>query len=132
MSDDNRISLRMEPQLTPVRLEDKVDVNAEIKVAVDSHLTGLGVGGIACIFLGVLSLLVGMMVFAYAFPEHWRGSADDLAHYSYVKSVAGLVGLGIVLLFLGTSMFFYGRTVLGSGRLDQFSMQESLGDGGES
>jgi len=32
-----------------------------------------------------------------------------------------MTGAGVVLLFFGASSFFYGRTVLGSGSLDQFT-----------
>ncbi|MHB8634471.1 MAG: hypothetical protein ACYDBQ_11005 [Thermoplasmatota archaeon] len=129
MSDDNRISVRMEPQLTPVRLEDKMDLNAEIKVAVDSHLTGLGMAGLIGIFAGILALVAGLLTFILSYPERWYaviGTADYDTSRNLIKTVVGLTGAGVVLLFVGTSMFFYGRTVLGSGHLDRFTMEEPL------
>lgn len=124
---DNRIKLRMEPELTPVRLEDKVDLDAEIKVAVDSHVTGLGAAGLVVMGLGMLSLVIGTLMFAFGYPERMR--TPDVTWEqakAYGKAIALFVGAGVVLLFLGTSMFFYGRTVLGSGRLDQFNLEEPL------
>ena len=126
-SNDNRIRLRTEPEMTPVRLEDKIDMDAEIKVAVDSHLTGLGVAGLVALGLGLLGLLVGALMFAFGYPQRMR--TPDVTWEeakAFTRNIALLFGTGVVLLFLGTSMFFYGRTVLGSGRLDSFNLEEPL------
>lgn len=121
---ENRIRLKLEPQLTPVRLEDKMDLHAEIQVAVDSHLTGVAFFGLACLGLGILSLLVGTIMFAFGYPNPWYssfGQANWDESRALIKQVILLCASGIVLLFLGASTFFYGRTVLGSGSLDQFT-----------
>lgn len=113
---ENRIRVHIEPELTPTRLEDKRDLNAEINVAVDSHMTGLAIFGLVALVLGVLSALVGLLIFGAQYPSDTPRQV--------IKQVVLFLGAGIVLLFLGTSSFFYGRTVLGSGRLDQFATKE--------
>ncbi|MEA3190879.1 MAG: hypothetical protein QOD77_1461 [Thermoplasmata archaeon] len=113
---ENRIRVNIQPELTPTRLEDRRDLNAEINVAVDSHMTGLAVFGVVALVLGVLSALVGLVIFGVQYPS--------AAPREVIKQAVLFLGSGIVLLFLGTSSFFYGRTVLGSGRLDQFATKE--------
>jgi hypothetical protein len=126
MSDENRIRVRMQDELTPVRREERVDLNAEIKVDVDSHLKGLAVAGLAAIGLGTILLLAGAIMFTLGYPEtyHGCGGACIPESHTFILWVVELLAAGIILLFVGTSSFFYGRTVLGSGHLDQFSTQE--------
>lgn len=121
---ENRIRVKVQPELTPVRLEDKMDVNAEIQVGVNTHLRGLGVAGAVCVGVGTLALLVAALMFFFGYPEPWYGPADDAGHTAFVKAVILVGATGTVLLFFGTSAFFYGRTVLGSGHLDQFATRE--------
>jgi hypothetical protein len=121
---ENRIRVTMQPEMTPVRLEDKVDVNAEIDVGVESHLRGLGVAGAVCVALGALAILVASMMFAFGYPTPWRGDINDSFHNAYVLSVIEIAAAGVILLFFGTTAFFYGRTVLGSGALDQYATHE--------
>ncbi|MCA1819514.1 MAG: hypothetical protein LC620_05610, partial [Halobacteriales archaeon] len=59
---ENRIRVRVEPELTPTRLEDKMDVNAEIDVGVDTHLKGLGVAGAVCVGVGFVALLAAALM----------------------------------------------------------------------
>jgi hypothetical protein len=122
--DENRIRVRLESELTPVRLEDKMDLHAEIQVAVDSHLTGLAIFGLVALLVGILAVLVGAIMFALNYPNPWY-AAFGSAHYQesrdLIKRIVLFLAGGIVLIFVGTSTFFYGRTVLGSGSLDQFS-----------
>jgi len=128
---ENRIRVRVEPELTPVRLEDKMDLNAEIDVGVDSHLKGLGVVGIVAVALGALCLLIGSMMLGFGYPTPFKGSSADAFHNAYAKSTILFVGVGVLLLFFGTSAFFYGRTVLGSGHLDQFATRDvEVAEGG--
>lgn len=130
---DNRIHLRVEPQLTPVRLEDKMDVNAEIKVAVDASLTGLGVAGIILLGLGSLCVLVGSILLGLGYPSPWYASIDSASwgeSRDLIERVILFFGSGVLLLLLGTSMFFYGRTVLGSGHLDRFNTELPIMAGG--
>lgn len=123
----NRITLRLEPELTPVRMDDKLDLNAEIKVKVDSHLTGLGVFGLILVGIGTVLLLTGAFLFWWAWPDQWNAETVSYARSrQLVEAVVLLIGAGLTALFFGTSSFFYGRTVLGSGSLDAFQMQESL------
>lgn len=110
--DDNRIRVKFQPELTPVRLQDRMDVKAEIDVGVDTHLKGVGVAGAVAAGTGLLAILVALTMLAFGYPY------PDL---SFVKSVVLLAAAGVILLFLGASAFFYGRTVLGSGHLDEFS-----------
>ncbi len=120
---ENRIRVKLEPQMTPVRLDDKMDLHAQIDVAVDSHLTGLAVFGMVAIALGVLSILIGSVYFVSGYPDKYHatnGVTIDDSH-NFIETVILLTGTGVVLLFFGASAFFYGRTVLGSGSLDQFT-----------
>jgi hypothetical protein len=121
---ENRIRVRMDPELTPVRLEDKMDVNTEIRVAVESHLKGLGVAGLVCMALGFLLILVAAVMFAAGYPDKYHASngvslADS---HAFIETFVLTSAAGFVLFLFGTSSFFYGRTVLGSGHLDDFSM----------
>jgi hypothetical protein len=118
---ENRIRVKVEPELTPVRLEDKMDVHAEIDVGVESHLKGLGVFGAVLATVGALLIVVAAIMFAFGFPTPWYGSIDDAGHNAFVKAVVITAAAGVTFLFVGTSAFFYGRTVLGSGHLDQFA-----------
>ncbi|MFO1533195.1 MAG: hypothetical protein ABR562_05800 [Thermoplasmatota archaeon] len=118
---ENRIRVRVEPELTPTRLEDKMDVNAEIDVGVDTHLKGLGVAGAVCVGVGFVALLAAALMFLFGYPTPWYGTAADGEHVAYVKTVVLLGASAVVFLFFGTSAFFYGRTVLGSGHMDQFA-----------
>ena len=121
---ENRIRVNLQPELTPTRLEDKVDkmdVNAEIDVGVNTHVKGLGMAGIACIVAGALAVLVASVMLAFGYPTPWIGAPDDGGHTAFVKGVVLTAASGVVLLFFGTSAFFYGRTVLGSGQLDEFT-----------
>lgn len=132
MSAGNRIRVRMEPELTPVRLEDRrLDLREEIQVRVDSHLTALGTAGLLVLGLAILAIIVGSTLFAQGYPQTWYtegppGSDAYQASRALIESVLLLWGGGIVGLLLGTSMFFYGRTVLGSGRFDSFATREPL------
>ncbi|HUR60834.1 MAG TPA: hypothetical protein VM286_00525 [Candidatus Thermoplasmatota archaeon] len=122
---DNRIRVRVEPEMTPIRLEDRMDLNSEIKVAVDSHLKGLAVAGLVAIALGTLLLLVGCIYFTFGYPDLYRGNAPYTfaEATTFIERVVEALAAGVILLFGGTSAFFYGRLVLGSGHLDQFTTQ---------
>jgi hypothetical protein len=126
MSDyDNRIRVRVEPELTPIRLNDRMDLNSEIKVAVDSHLKGLAVAGAFAIGVGTLLVLVGCIYFTFGYPNPYHSGNGYTAQqsYTFIERVVEILAAGVILLFGGTSAFFYGRLVLGSGHLDQFSTQ---------
>src|SRR5688572_24318389 len=124
---DNRIRLRVEPELTPLRMEDRLDLNAEIKVKVDSHLSGLGIFGLVLIGLATLLLVIGLIIFTSAFPDKWYAESVSYERSrEIIQTVVLLLGAGVVFFFLGTSTYFYGRMVLGSGSLDAFQMQETL------
>ncbi len=127
MDDDNRIRVRLESEMQPVRYEDRMDLNSEIDVGVDTHMKGLGVAGLVAIAVGVLCVLIGSVLFTLGYPQDWYASiASDRwgASRALIERVVLFLGGGIVLLFFGTSAFFYGRTVLGSGHLDQFTTKE--------
>lgn len=127
---ENRIRLKVQQEATPISLQDQVDLKAQIKVDVETHLTGLGMGGVLSLALGALCLLVGCVIMVATYPDNgWSGPAQPFSdpHYTVVRSVVLLLGVGVTLLMLGTSMFFYGRTVLGSGGLQQLESIESLG-----
>jgi hypothetical protein len=127
---ENRIKLRVQQEPTPISLQDQVDLKAKIKVEVETHLTGLGMGGVIVLAVGALFVVIGSIFFASVYPNHgWSGPATPFSdrHYTFVRSIVVLIGLGITGLMLGTSMFFYGRTVLGSGGLEQFESEERLG-----
>lgn len=120
---ENRIRVRLEPEMTPVRLEDKMDLHAQIDVEVDAHLTGLAVFGMVAIAVGVLSILMGSIFFVSGYPDKYHAT-DGVSiqdSHNFIETVVLLMGSGVVLLFFGASAFFYGRTVLGSGHLDQFT-----------
>ncbi|MES2154299.1 MAG: hypothetical protein V4510_04110 [bacterium] len=120
---ENRIRVRLEPEMTPVRLEDKMDLHAEIQVAVDSHLTGLAVFGMVAIAVGILGIVAGAVYFVSGYPDkyHAANGVTVADSHNFIESIVLLMGSGIVLLFFGASAFFYGRTVLGQGSLDQFT-----------
>lgn len=127
---ENRISLRVQQEPTPISLQDQVDLKAKIKVEVETHLTGLGMGGVVVLAIGALCVLIGFVLFAIVYPDNgWSGPAQPYSdpHYGIVQAVILLLGIGVTGLMLGTSMFFYGRTVLGSGGLEQFESEERLG-----
>lgn len=128
--DENRIRLRVQQEATPISLQDQVDLKAQIKVDVETHLTGLGMAGVIALALGALCLVVGCVILASTYPDNgWSGPAQPFSdpHYDTVRSVVLLMGGGVTLLMLGTAMFFYGRTVLGSGGLQQIESLETLG-----
>lgn len=128
MSDPgNRIRLKVQQEATPISLQDQVDVKAQIKVDVETHLTGLGMVGLIAFGLAALCLVIGSVVFLSVYPDQWYGDHTDGTHYAYVRTVVMLWGAGVFLLMLGTAMFFYGRTVLGSGGLQQMESIENLG-----
>jgi hypothetical protein len=111
---ENRIKLRVEPEMTPVRMDDKLDLNAEIKVKVDSHLTGLGIFGLVMIAVATVLLLAGSILFSVAFPEKWYAQTVSYdTSRTIIRAVVLMLGAGVVSLFLGTASYFYGRTVLG-------------------
>lgn len=127
---DNRIKLKVQQEATPISLQDQVDLKAKINVEVETHLTGLGMGGVVVLAIGALLVVIGAIVFAVVYPDNgWSGPAQPFSdpHYDVVRAVVLLLALGITGLMLGTSMFFYGRTVLGSGGLEQFEAAERLG-----
>jgi hypothetical protein len=127
---ENRIKLRVNQEPTPISLQDQVDLKAKIKVEVETHLTGLGMGGVVVLAVGALCVVIGCILFAVVYPDNgWSGPATPFTdrHYDIVRSVVLLFGVGVTSLMLGTSMFFYGRTVLGSGGLEQFESEERLG-----
>lgn len=126
-ADENRIKLKVQQEATPISLQDQVDLKAQIKVDVETHLTGLGMAGVIALTLGALAIVIGSVVFLSVYPDQWYGDHSDGSHYTYVRTVELLWGFGVVLLMLGTAMFFYGRTVLGSGGLQQLESIESLG-----
>jgi len=130
--DENRIKLKVQQEPTPISLQDQVDLKAKIKVEVETHLTGLGMGGVVVLAVGALCVVVACVWLAIVYPNNgWRGPAQPFsdAHYAIVRSIVLLMGVGVTGLMLGTAMFFYGRTVLGSGGLEQFESEEQLGRG---
>jgi hypothetical protein len=125
---ENRIKVKVEPEMTPIRLEDRMDLNSEIKVAVGSHLKGLAVVGLVAIALGTLLVLAGSVYFTLGYPNlyhAWNGYTVQESH-TFIERVVEVLAAGVILLFGGTSAFFYGRLVLGSGHLDQFSTQAEV------
>ena len=127
MDEDNRIRVRLQPEMQPVRYEDRMDLNSEIAVGVDTHMKGLSVAGLVAIAVGVLCVLIGSIMLGLGYPETWQSSITDSDYAesrALIERVMLFLGSGIVLLFFGTSAFFYGRTVLGSGHLDQFTTKE--------
>lgn len=127
---ENRIKLKVQQDPTPISLQDQVDLKAKIKVEVETHLTGLGMGGVVTLAVGALCVVIGSILLAVTYPDNgWSGPAQPFSHshYDIVRAVVLLLGFGVTCLMLGTSMFFYGRTVLGSGGLEQFESEERLG-----
>ena len=122
--DDNRIKVKLQPELTPVRLEDRIDLKAAIDVHVESNLKGISRVGLVVAGLGLLSLVGGCVLFGLNYPDPWYDGTAE-AH-RVIEMVVVAASLGIILLFLGTTMFFYGRSVIGKGRLDNFSMQQAI------
>src|ERR1051325_10839256 len=111
---ENRIRLRVQQEATPISLQDQVDLKAKIKVDVETHLTGLGMVGVVVLALGALFVVIGSIRLAAVCPDRgWSGPAQPFSdpHYTAVRSIVVLLGLGITSLMLGTSMFFYGRHV---------------------
>ena len=127
---ENRIKLKVQQDPTPISLQDQVDLKAKIKVEVETHLTGLGMAGVVTLAVGALCVVIGSILLAVTYPDNgWSGPAQPFSHshYDIVRAVVLLLGFGVTCLMLGTSMFFYGRTVLGSGGLEQFESEERLG-----
>lgn len=124
----NRITVKIEPELQPTRLEDRMDVNAEIKVDVDTRFTKLAIFGIAAMAVGFIAIFLGSILFALNYPDPWYASMADadkwLRSRNAIKAVGVSLAIGIIALLLGASAFFHGRTVLGAGRLDQFATKE--------
>lgn len=125
--DENRIRLRVQQEATPISLQDQVDLKAQIKVDVETHLTGLGMMGVISLALGALLLIVGCILWVAIYPDEWGGYVGDDSSFTKTLVVEELWGVGFTLLMLGTAMFFYGRTVLGSGGLQQIESLETLG-----
>lgn len=129
---ENRIKLKVQQEATPISLQDQVDLKAKIRVEVETHLTGLGMGGVVTLAIGALCVVLGSIYLAIVYPDNgWSGPAQPFSdpHYATVRAIVLLLGFGVTCLMLGTSMFFYGRTVLGSGGLEQFESEERLGKG---
>lgn len=127
---ENRIRLRVQQEATPISLQDQVDLKAKIKVEVETHLTGLGMAGVVTLAIGALCVVIGSVFLAIVYPDNgWSGPSQPFSdpHYTVVRTIVLLLGVGVTSLMLGTSMFFYGRTVLGSGGLEQFESEERLG-----
>ncbi len=124
---ENRIRLKVNQEAVPISLADQVDLKAKIKVDVETHLTGLGVAGVISLSLGAICLLLGSVYFLAVYPDDWYGEPDDPVHYANVRNVELLLGAGVICLMFGTAMFFYGRTVLGSGGLQAFEGAEHIG-----
>lgn len=131
MSDDgayeNRIRLKVQQEATPISLQDQVDVKAQIRVDVETHLTGLGMAGVVSLTLGAVLLIIGCVMWVVIYPAEWGGYVGDDSSFTKTLIVEELWGFGFTFLMLGTAMFFYGRTVLGSGGLQQMQSVESLG-----
>ncbi|MCA1810627.1 MAG: hypothetical protein LC623_01285 [Halobacteriales archaeon] len=125
---ENRIKVKVEPEMTPIRLEDRMDLNSEIKVSVGSHLKGLAVVGLVGIALGTLLVLAGSIYFTTGYPDLYHATHGYTVQesHTFIERVVEVLAAGIILLFGGTSAFFYGRLVLGSGHLDQFSTQAEV------
>lgn len=125
---ENRIKVKVEPEMTPIRLEERMDLNSEIKVSVGSHLKGLAVVGLAAIALGTVLVLAGSIYFTTGYPDlyHATGGHTVAESHAFIERVVEVLAAGVILLFGGTSAFFYGRMVLGSGHLDQFSTQAEV------
>jgi hypothetical protein len=129
---ENRIRLKVQQEPTPISLQDQVDLKAKIKVEVETHLTGLGMAGVVTLAIGALCVVIGSVFLAVVYPDNgWSGPAQPFSdpHYAVVRTIVLLLGVGVTCLLLGTSMFFYGRTVLGSGGLEQFESEEHMGRG---
>lgn len=126
-SNSNRIRLKVQQEATPISLQDQVGLKAQIKVDVETHLTGLGVFGVFFLALGAVLLIGGSLFWVTIYPEEWGGYVGDDSSFTKTLLVEQMWGFGFTFLMLGTAMFFYGRTVLGSGGLQQLESLESLG-----
>ncbi len=126
-ANENRIRLKVQQEATPISLQDQIDVKAQIKVDVETHLTGLGMAGVVSLTLGAILLIFGCVMWVIIYPDEWGGYVGDGGSFTKTLIVEELWGFGFTSLMLGTAMFFYGRTVLGSGGLQQMESIESLG-----
>lgn len=83
-----------------------------------SQRTPLGTAGLVLIFLGIAVSLMGLALYLFAFPDRWYAIGDITFETSkmWVEFIVLTTWAGVMLLLLGVSMFFYGRTYEGAGK----------------
>ncbi len=128
MRNDNRIQVPVDSSFSSGRRLDRMDLHGELDIHVETNLGPSGIAGVVMLALGALALLIGAAFFLNGFPDTWYGAGDITFEESkrLVERVMISSGLGVILLFAGTSLYFYGRTTRGAGSLDQYRLDDNL------
>lgn len=105
----------------------EVDTSADVEVVVQSRLTALSTVGVVMAATGIVSLAVGLILFLVAFPDRWYGIGTETATArTFVEATVAAGGLGLLLILLGSTLFFYGRGVLGVGSVEHFEGRQGV------
>lgn len=108
------------PIRVPVRLpheeqrETTVDVHTEIEMRMGARLRGFSRAGLVLVILGAVATTLSLLLFAFAFPDYVFAIKVEAAVARLVTKALVLgFGLGATLVLFGTTLFFYGRSVVG-------------------
>lgn len=109
------------------------ETDEEADVALGTHLDvdvsvdrgAMAWTGFVLLLLGAVLILVAGIIFVLGYPSRWYAINDyTLAESrSYIRLVLTLFGLSFVNIFLGSSLYLYGRSVTGTGRVDGIRME---------
>lgn len=105
--------------------EADVRLGTDLRVDVAVDRGAMAWVGLILFLIGALLLLAGAAVFVLGYPDRWYAvNGYSLAESrSYIRAVLSLFGASFVGIFLGGSLYFYGRSIRGTGRVDGITLE---------
>jgi hypothetical protein len=111
---------------------DDVLVEAGFDVEVASKTKGMAVAGILVFVAGFIGLSIMAGFFLAGYPDDWYPTEDaqgNIVNEAALQDLQELVGImafiSVPLLFLGLTMYTYGRTYKGSDEVAALSRSEA-------
>jgi len=123
---NNRVTLDVHDEWQ-TDAEKDLSVRSDLAVNVDTERTPIAWIGLVTMLVGSVLFTVGGFLFAAAYPDAWYALDRAVAaSQGRIRLIMTMMGLGTVGVFLGTSMYFFGRSMRGRGQVDRIRMGDSL------
>lgn len=104
--------------------EHSYEFEERLDLDVEAERTRTAWFGLVVLALGALWLLIACIVFLIGYPDAWYALDRSLdASRRHIRLVMSLFGAGTVALFLGASLYFFGRRIRGEATVDAIRLE---------